>query len=75
MIDAIGPVEFHRNVLRQQMTLQQDGRSFRLQQQTGTLVQLEESTDNWFSAKMLAHQFNLNNPDAKDRFLRTWVAR
>jgi hypothetical protein len=69
VIEAIGPVEFRKNFLAQQMTFEQDGQSFRLRQETGTLVQLEKSTDNWFSSKTLAHQFNLNNSNARDFFL------
>jgi len=64
VLDAIWPVSFHNNFLRQSMTFQQDSRTFRLQQQTGFLVQLEEN------GRMLGHQFNLEtNPDSRDTFL------
>ena len=53
VLDAIGPVSFYKNFLRQSMTFQQDSRTFRLQQETGFLVQLEEN------GRMLGHQFNL----------------
>jgi hypothetical protein len=63
VLDAIGPVTFNENFLSQSMTFAQDSRTFRLQQQTGALVQLEENN------QMLVHQFNLNHPDSKDTFL------
>src|SRR5258708_2442250 len=43
VLEAIGPVTFHKNYLSQSMTFVQDSRTFRLQQVTGFLVQLEES--------------------------------
>lgn len=66
VLDAVGPVAFHEDFLNQSMTFIQDSRTFRLQQQTGFLVQLEDEAGNW-----LGHQFNLENPDAKDTFLHT----
>ncbi len=61
--EAIGPVTFHKEYLSQSMTFVQDSRTFRLRQQTGFLVQLEEN------GRMLGHQFNLDNADSKDTFL------
>jgi hypothetical protein len=63
ILEAIGPVAFHKNYLSQSMTFVQDSRTFRLQQVTGFLVQLEEN------GRPLVHQFNLNNADSKDTFL------
>lgn len=63
VLDAIGPVTFHKNFRRNYMTFVQDSRTFRLQQETGFLVELEENGE-W-----LGRQFNLQNPDAQDMFL------
>ncbi len=41
VLEAIGPVTFVQRFLAQAMTFHLGGRSFRLQQQTGALVQLE----------------------------------
>jgi hypothetical protein len=64
VLDAIGPVTFHKDFLRQSMTFEQDSRTFRLQQQTEFLVELKENE------KWLGHQFNLKNADSKDTFLQ-----
>jgi len=64
VLDAIGPVTFNKNYLSQSMTFAQDSRTFRLQQVTGFLMQLEEN------GRPLVHQFNLDNADSKDTFLR-----
>ena len=71
VLEAIGPVTFVQRFLAQAMTFHVDGRSFRLRQQTGALMQLEETENNEFSYRMLGHQFNLHNEDAKDTFLNT----
>jgi hypothetical protein len=63
VLEAIGRVTFNKDYLRQSMMFVQDSRTFRLQQETGFLVQLEEN------GKPLVHQFNLNNDDSKDTFL------
>jgi hypothetical protein len=64
VLDAIGPVTFHKNYLSQSMTfVVQDSRAFRLQQVTAFLMQLEEN------GRPLVHQFNLENADSKDTFL------
>ena len=72
VLEAIGPVSFVQRFLAQAMTFHVDGRSFRLQQQTGALVQLEETENSEFSYRTLGPQFNLvHNEDAKDTFLNT----
>jgi len=65
VLNAIGPVTFHENFLRNSMTFDQDSRTFRLQQETGHLVQLEEN------GRWLEHQFNLDSADSRDTFLHT----
>lgn len=65
VLEAIGPVTFHRSFLSQSMTFEQDSRTFRLQQVTGFLVQLEETG----IGGLLGRQFNLDNTDSKDTFL------
>jgi|SRR6266567_9229376 hypothetical protein len=72
VMEAIGPVTFVQRFLAQAMTFHLEGRSFRLQQQTGALVQLEETENNEFSYRLLGHQFNLvHQGNAKDIFLNT----
>jgi hypothetical protein len=65
VLDAIGPVTFHKSFMSNSMTFEQDSRNFRLHQVTGLLMQLEEDY------RMFGNQFNLNNHDAKDTFLHT----
>jgi hypothetical protein len=64
VLDAIGPVEFQPDFLSQSMTFKLDSRTFRLQQVTELLVQLEENKN------ILGHQFNLKNADSRDTFLQ-----
>lgn len=64
VLDAIGLVTFRADYLNQSMAFVQNSRNFRLQQVTGYLVQLQEGS------KMFGNQFNLQNPDARDSFLR-----
>jgi hypothetical protein len=71
VLEVIGTVTFVQRFLAQAMTFHVAGRSFRLQQQTGALVQLEETENNEFSYRILGKQFNLHNDDAKDTFLST----
>lgn len=66
VLEALGPVTFHKSFLSQSMTFTQDGRPFRLQQVTDGLVQVENAED---KGKMLGHQFNLRNQTAKRDFL------
>src|SRR6267142_57503 len=65
VLDAIGPVTFHKNFLENSITFVQDSRIFRFQQVTGFLVQLQEDGKPGF----LGNQFNLENADSKDAFL------
>ena len=69
ILEAIGPVTFDKSALRQSMRFKQDSRTFRLQQQTEALVQLQETENQEFSYKILGHQFSLASSDAKDLFL------
>ena len=72
VLEEIGPVIFVQRFLAQAMTFHVEGHSFRLRQQTGALVQLEETENSEFSYRTLGHQFNLvHNEDAKDIFLNT----
>ena len=71
VLEAIGPVTFNKNFLRQSMSFEQDSRHFRLEQVTGALVQFQETDAMQASYKMFGNQFNLSsNADSKDIFLR-----
>jgi hypothetical protein len=67
VLAAIGPVDFDQGSwLTEEMRFVKGGRQFRLVQVTGDLVNFEVGTG---STPLI--QFNLNNADAKDRFLQT----
>ena len=69
VLAALEPVTFQKNFLQNSMTFSQNSRYFRLKQQTGGLVQLEETNETQATYRMVGHQFNLSNPDAKTTFL------
>jgi hypothetical protein len=67
VLAAIGPISFDSKYSHSQaMLFEQGERKFRVQQQTGELVNLELEMDNGYSVLI---QFNLNNADSRDRFL------
>lgn len=66
VLQAVGPVTFHKTFLSQSMTFTQSDQTFRLQHVTEGLVQLENAD---VKGKLLGHQFNLKNPTAKRDFL------
>ena len=65
VLASLGPLTYRDDFLTNAMHFAVNGRSFKVQQVTGTLANLEIPTG---SGRMLA-QFQLQNPDAKDLFL------
>jgi hypothetical protein len=65
VLASLGPLTYKDDFLTNAMHFAVDGRPFKVQQVTGTLASLEIPTG---SGRMLA-QFQLQNPDAKGRFL------
>ena len=72
VLEAIGPVAFVERFLVQAMTFQIEGQSFRLQQQAGAMVQLEETENKEFSYRLLGPKFDLaHDEDARSILLAT----
>jgi hypothetical protein len=66
IMEALDGVTF-RKFQHHEMAFTHQGRSFRLQQATGPLVELQETSNGGYSP--LGNQFSLTNPDSKTTFL------